>query len=486
MGAGIDVEGREVAHEDWGITRAPQYEFVATTDVRPSTVYTAKRWPSQVYRSDDGGDTWRPLLFAKADSPQLNLEPNYLMGELGASEDNVCGLGINPADPDTVMTTDWMCCQMTRDGGETWQTLHTRAAPDQGPLAAGHRWVNNGLVLTTVWHYYIDPFEQHRHYMAYTDIHFARSEDAGSTWMVQLTRPTRNTTYELAFDPETPGRIWGAFADLHDIPNENVILGRHYRPTVSGGVGASDDFAETWRDSSQGLPAKSMTSIVLDPRSPKEARVLYVAAFEGGVFKSVDGGETWADKSEGLGAPDTNMRACRLILHTDGTLFCLVTALMRGREFLPDGPGLYRSRDGGERWECINESQPLLWPKDYDVDPRDSNVIYMGAADAGGREEGGLYKTTDGGGIWRRIAREGPLTFGATVHPKRPGWVYMTVCENDDRPGLWLSKDAGETWRPFLGVPFSMIQRVSFDREEDSIIYVCTFGGSVWRGPAEE
>ena len=28
-------------------------------------------------------------------------------------------------------------------------------------------------------------------------------------------------------------------------------------------------------------------------------------------------------------------------------------------------------------------------------------------------------------------------------------------------------------------------QRVTFDPKDESIIYVSTFGGSVWRGPAE-
>jgi len=44
------------------------------------------------------------------------------------------------------------------------------------------------------------------------------------------------------------------------------------------------------------------------------------------VYKSTDGGKSWGKASEGLGAPGVNMRACRLILHADGTLFCLVTA----------------------------------------------------------------------------------------------------------------------------------------------------------------
>jgi photosystem II stability/assembly factor-like uncharacterized protein len=337
-----------------------------------------------------------------------------------------------------------------------------------------------------VWHYYIDPFERDRHYIAYTDVKFARSVDAGRTWMSDFAEPLRNTTYELAFDPEVPGRIWGAFADMHDIPNGNIIYGRHYREQSGGGVGISQDFAVTWKDTSVGLPKEPVTSIVLDPRSPKNARILYAALFEAGVFKSVDGGVSWVKKSEGLGAPDKNVRACRLILHPDGTLFCLVTALIKDGAFQPEGPGLYCSKDGGESWKCLNKSQPLLWPKDYDVDPRNSNVIYLGAADAYRSQEGGLYKTGDGGLTWNRIAREGPETFGATVHPKRPDWVYMCLTESAPGSGLWLSKDAGKSWKPFLGIPFRNIQRISFDPADESVIYVDTFGGSVWKGPADE
>ena len=120
------------------------------------------------------------------------------------------------------------------------------------------------------------------------------------------------------------------------------------------------------------------------------------------------------------------------------------------------------------------------------VDPRDSNVIYLGAADANESREGELYKTTDGGKTWKLIAREGSQTFGATVHPKRPDWVYMCLTEGAPGSGLWLSKDGGSSWKPFKGIPFRNVQRVSFDSADDSLIYVNTFGGSIWKGPAEE
>jgi len=486
MGKGIEVAERVLTRGGRSWVSIPSYTFIVTNNVLPETVYVAQSRPGQVYRSDDAGDNWEPTYFANPNEEGFNVEPSYSMAETGRGGSTASGLGIDPNNPKRVVMTDWFKCQITSDGGRTWQTLHTRSAEPERFLEKGQRWINNGLVVTSVWHYYIDPFERNRHYIAYTDVKFARSEDAGETWISDFASPLRNTTYELAFDPEIPGKIWGAFADMHDIPNGNIIYGRHYREQSGGGVGITEDFAVTWTDTSEGLPQEPLTSIVLDPKSPMNARILYAAVFEAGVFKSVDDGRTWTKKSKGLGAPGQNMRACRLILHEDGSLFCLITALQEEGKFQAEGPGLYRSRDGAESWEYLNGSQPLLWPKDYDVDPRDSSVIYLGAADADEREEGGLYKTTDGGNTWKRVAREGPQTFGATIHPKRPDWVYMCLTESAPASGLWLSKDAGQNWKPFRGIPFRNIQRISFDETDESVIYVNTFGGSVWKGPAEE
>jgi len=464
--------------------RRMQYEFVLTTDVNPSRAYAARGEDGRVFRSDDRGATWRDTLFPSMNSARFNVGPNYLIDERGDGGDTISGFGINPADPEHVIVTDWMDCFITRNGGKTWASAHTRSADVAGRRGKGMRWINTGLVVTTVWNYYLDPFEPNRHYIAYTDIGYARSTDAGKTWYWHTGRPLRNTTYELAFDPDIPGTIWAALADLHDIPQSNVISGRHYFPRASGGVGVSTDFGKTWTDTSQGLPKKPITSVVVDPKSPKGSRTLYASAFEDGVYQSSDGGKSWLKMSNGLGAPGTNMRACRIMMHHDGTLFCLVTGLRRDRRFVAEGPGLYRSTDRGKSWTWINRSRPLLWPKDYDVDPRDSHIIYLGAADADSAE-GGLYKTMDGGITWARIARKDGDCFGATIHPRKPDWVYLCIAEGETNPGLWLSKDAGNTWKALEGMPFRNAQRVSFDPTDDSLIYVSTFGGSVWRGPAD-
>jgi hypothetical protein len=205
-----------------------------------------------------------------------------------------------------------------------------------------------------------------------------------------------------------------------------------------------------------------------------------------GVFKSVDDGRTWACRTNGLGSP-LNMRVSKLVLHRDGTLFAMICAKRAGagKPFLPEGVGLYRSRDGAQNWEKVNASQDFLYPKDFSVHPADSRRLVAGVCDTSYEDKsGGLYSTKDGGRTWERIGRKGPQTFGGYFHPQHEGWIYMTLTEDAPDAGLWLSQDEGRTWRAFDGLPFANIQRVEFDSADSQRIYATTFGGSVWRGPA--
>lgn len=278
--------------------------------------------------------------------------------------------------------------------------------------------------------------------------------------------------------------MWGAFSDVHDIPNDNIISERHghNRP---GGVCISYDFGASWKHEAKGIPPKPVTSIVLDPKSPKNARTLYAGVFMEGVYKSTDDGKTWILKKNGLGHPQ-NMRVYRVILHKDGTLFAMVCAKRPayGKPLMSDGVGLYRSQDGAETWNKVNVSRLFLYPKDFNVHPEDSNIILVGTCDSNRQDKsGGLYRSEDGGSTWQRIGREGRQTFGGYFHPKFDGWIYMTLTEGAPGAGLWLTRNNGRTWEAFDELPFSNIQRVVFDPSDHTLMYVTTFGGSVWRGP---
>jgi len=493
----------------------PRYSHIVANDADPARAYVACRGTSYfppnhntIYRTDDAGASWRAVFFADPRFKQHNVEDDWMTTYRGTSWVGApLHMEISPTDPNMVMRTDGMFMFFTRDGGASWQAGHalkaTEAADD-----ASITWANNGLVVTTTWNYYVDPHQPHRHYIAYTDIGFARSLDRGRTWRwwgpakakgeahtFPIPRRWINTCYELAFDPDIPGKMWGVFSGHHDIPNENSIWRGTGKSRWPGGVCVSRDFGVTWRALRNGLPEKPCLSIVLDPTSPKGRRTLYVSVYDHGVYKSTDDGRSWVRKSQGLGHPD-NMRVCRLILHRDGTLFVLITGMRvpAGGPFTTKGVGLYRSRDGAESWELVNRSCPLLYPKDFAVDPADSRVIFIGACDAPTRTalqglapQGGLWRSRDGGRTWKRVLRKRRTHFGATFHPKRKGWVYATTTGWSGAPEgtLFLSKDGGETWRSFPGIPFAQTQRVHFDPADPDVIYVTTFGGSVWKGPAE-
>ncbi len=495
MGQGINTDTK--AADQYAYGPISQYRQVLTTDARPETVYvfntaTGFHPPhfDTVYRSDDAGQTWRDTYFMDPRFKRYNVAPDYVTASTGQSfkgGETPFGAAICGSDPERVLLVRNEA-QITHNGGTNWFCGSTYPAPGQKP-GPGSAWVCNGLVVTTTWHYYIDPFEPNRHYICYTDLGWARSLDGGKTWIWWDPRswsPWRNTCYELAFDPEVPGKIWGAFSDVHDIPNDNIISERHGNK-YPGGVCLSTNFGASWKPTAEGLPRKAVTSVVLDPGSPKGSRTLYAGVFEAGVYKSTDDGKSWVLKKNGLGAPE-NMRVYRVHLHADGTLFAIICAKRSGsrKPLLPEGVGLYRSINAGESWEKVNASQPFLYPKDFSVHPRDSNRILLGACDVSWEDkQGGLYLTEDGGRTWRRIGRQGPQTFGGYFHPEKQDWIYMTLTESAPGAGLWLTKNNGATWEPFDGLPFANVQRVEWDPRHRTRMHVTTFGGSVWEGPLE-
>lgn len=484
LGTGLNVETK--AFDEWAMGPIAQYQHVLTTDIRPETVYTFNSntgipppHNATVYRSDDAGKHWKSTFQADPRFPADNVEPDYQVVGDGQYYQGMPSVAIDANDPERLMVVD-TGIYVTTNGGKNWQCGHTRRAPD------GISWLCNGLVITTTWNYYIDPFDSNRHYIAYTDLGFARSTNGGGTWMwwpQQGRSPWNNTCYQLAFDPQTPGLVWGAFSNTHDIPNANIIYGGH-RSTYPGGVCVSTDHCATWTKSNSGLPAMAVTSIVLDARSPKGGRTLYAGLFGAGVYKSTDNGQNWTAHNAGLGSED-NKRICQLSVQPDGTLYALVTAFRQNNKFVAEGVGLYRSTDGADHWSLVNASQPLFWPKGFTVDPKDGKSIYLSACNANGQEQAGLYHSADGGITWKLLARKGPEHFGAFLSPTQPGWIYMTLTEGAPKSGLWLSKDHGATWVPITAFPFANTQRITFDPANPNQIYVTTFGGSVWTGPAD-
>ncbi|MGH7145409.1 MAG: hypothetical protein ACREJ2_14970, partial [Planctomycetota bacterium] len=415
MNEGINRDTKQF--DQYGEGEVPQYVRVLTTDANPNIVYAMNTstgfWPPHqptAFRSDDAGAHWRATLFMDPRfKGQYNVDWDYHTAVMHQSyQEGAEGAAIAPNDPNTLIRVGSMEGYITHDGGKSWFPAHTRLAPGQKPEADA-AFECNGLVVTTTWHYFIDPFKPNIHYICYTDIGFARSEDSGKTWRwwSETERPPwSNTTYDLAFDPNVPGKIWGAFSNVHDIPNANSVV-RRASDQGAGGVALSTDFGVSWKPTPGGLPDAPVTSIVVDPKSREGRRTLYCTVYGVGLFKSTDDGKSWVSKSKGLGSAE-NMRLYRVLLHPDGTLFCVITGKQVNRKFLEHGAGVYRSKDGGESWQSMNVTQPMPWPKDITLDPADSNILYVGLAGSYGSKIGGLFRTQDGGATWQKLADEGP------------------------------------------------------------------------------
>jgi len=495
MGQGINTQA---AKNEKGETMIAQYYLLGVAEGRPERVYvscsgTEFHEPNHetVFRSDDGGKTWRYTFNRDIRYPDCNLENGWIIYALGwgwggfhTKED---GFFVNPKHPDVAMWTDYGELNITTDGGKSWRQVYSRYAPGQPAPTQENpgRWQSAGLEVTSTWEYHIDPHNHKRHYICYTDIGFAISEDGGNTWFNNSGlsgTPWTNTTYALAFDPETAGLVYAAMSNNHDITGGFDGKG-------PGGVCVSTDSALHWKVASQGLPNAPCRSIVLDPKSPKESRTLYCAMYGHGLYKSTDGAKTWVKKTNGMDLTQT-AHVLFVKLHPDGTLFCAVSGKGQTWQNFTVPGSLYRSKDGGENWECITKSLKLHWTVDFDFDPKNSEVLYFAAITLPGKQEGGIYGTTDGGKNWTRLLRDedvagkgGPgFVHGmmVTVDPLHPEVVYLGTHTH----GLWYSTDAGKTWKQFEGVPFAMVNRVQFDPDDHGLIYVACFGGGIWRGRA--
>ena len=438
----------------------------------------------EVRRTTDGGETWSNSF--RMTGEQANVERSWVQTEIKwGYYITALGFGVNPVDAKLVMISTQGDFYISRNGGESWyQSMNQPVGVKPGD--PGYRYRSTGLEVTSSWRYYFDPSDHNRRYIAYTDIGFARSVDGGETWIYSARgAPWANTFYQVAFDPYVKGKLYAATSNRHDIPQWTHISSN--TPRHAGGICVSEDGGISWRVLGQGQPKLPSTSIAIDPTSPEGRLTLYATFYEGGVYKSTDNGETWVKKSQGFGRPG-NMHALSVQVHPKtGDLYAAVTAHRRGRDFPVPG-GLWKSTDGAESWTEITKDLRLAWPGNFAVHPEDPEVIYLTAATAPERREGGLYKTTDGGRSWKRILRDedfaksGPPGYVqvlfVNLHPENPDYVYLSTVAH----GLWMSPDAGNSWKQFEKFPFRSPTNVTFDPQDPTVMYVNTFGGGVWKG----
>jgi photosystem II stability/assembly factor-like uncharacterized protein len=399
--------------------------------------------PTGLYRSDDGGATWRKVNNA-------NPRPMYFSQ-----------VRIDPNDPEVVYLGG-VGLHQTLDGGKTIATDVAQPIHDD---------------VHAIW---IDPGNSN-HVLIGNDGGLASSYDMAKTWNFYPNLPV-GLFYHVSYDLATPYNVCGGMQDNYDWCGPSQVRGaagiaNHHWTTIQGGDGFvvlqdSADPRVIYSESQDGnmvrvdrVTGETMairpqaasgepplrwhwdTPIIHSPHDPK---VLYVAANK--VFRSPDRGLSWVAVS-----PDLTSNANRADIVTMG---------VKGSE-------LQISKDDGI----------VAWPTIVSLaeSPKKAGLLYTGT------DDGTLQVSRDAGKTWANVIDKvqgvPKGVFVSEVVPSRfdEGTVYATFDghrQNDYEPYVYVSHDYGQTWQPIVAnLKGEVARTLTEDLKNPDVLYLGTETG---------
>lgn len=223
--------------------------------------------------------------------------------------------------------------------------------------------------------------------------------------------------------------------------------------TIGAGVWYSPDSGETWKRSRMKLPFHAepgeiqVRALAVYPQNPH----YLLAGSEVGLYRSEDKGAGW----EMLESPLDGMQIWSVAVHpADPDIIFAGTK----------PPDVFRSRDGGKRWEklSIDIAEQCLAgaPKVTAIlfDPRDHRTVWVGV------EIDGVYRSRDGGDTWTHLPALGSQPINQDIHGLaislgQPAKILATTPD-----GIWTSTDEGESWALHAFPRFYEKDRISYCR----------------------
>jgi photosystem II stability/assembly factor-like uncharacterized protein len=365
-----------------------------------------------LYRSDDAGDSWRLV----SDKRELVSRPFYY--------DNITA---DPTNADVVYVGTEGFFKST-DGGRTWTTQRT-------PHGDNHDlWIN----------------PRNPEIMIQSNDGGANvSLTGGRTWSTQMNQPTAEI-YQVYVDDQYPYRVYGAQQD-----NTTVIVTS--LPLQGPPV---DDPSQTWR---QG-PGCETGPIIPHPTQPDTVYGSCKGQFSRMSLRTGVEQQYWVGAQSLYGMPP------RELTYRFQRVSPMEVSPHDPRVVYYGSQYLHRTTDGGVTWERISpdltandpryqyaSGEPITidvtgeetYSTLYSIreSPIEAGVIWTGAND------GPVHVTRDGGRTWADVTPRG-LPPGGRVQtveasPNRRGGAYVSVLRyllGDFQPYVYRTSDYGRTW----------------------------------------
>jgi len=441
-----------------------------------------------VYRTEDGGDTWQRVL----DLP------------------NGSAVEICEGDPNVAYAASLYSFYRSDDAGQTWR-LQAGVGEGQVVQVGEEMWGPPGVVAGFPIDLQCDPRNADRVFVnAYGGGNFL-SEDGGRTWQVASRGYSGALMFQIAVARDDPARVYA---------------------TARSGLFASSDGGQTWEGLSYG-PARALEGLAIAV-DPWDAQHILASVGDAGPLPklSTDGGHTWRDVGHelmdkglqgmatrfrfspterglvlagvGNGACQTKGEGCEepgggIILSRDGgqtwtpsgldgqQVLNLAFAADGRRVYATVAPArVYRSDDGGETWEMVNDdaTQGMPPPPDPDmprtaplalaVDPTNRERLYIGFV------RGGAAISDDGGRTWRPASSGMPPEVSVkaiVVDPTDPQVLYAGAAES----GIYFSTDGGATWQELNDGLLTRNVRDLALSTDGRVLYMASEGGGAFR-----
>jgi photosystem II stability/assembly factor-like uncharacterized protein len=291
------------------------------------------------------------------------------------------------------------------------------------------------------------------------------SPDGGSTWNFMGLKDAGQIS-NIVIDPRDPNIVLVG------------VLGHIWGPNVDRGVFRTTDGGKTWQKVLYVDETTGVSSLIMDPNNPmvlfaglwpmrRYPWMLESGGATGGIYRSNDGGTTWKKLTDGLPEGQTG----RIGLAAAPSNPRHIYALVESKTGI-----LWDSNDLGDHWKMVSSNHTLnarpFYFSQMVVAPNDESKLYFLSF--------GVVLSEDGGKTARTIsARVHPDHHAMWIDPQDPGRI---IDGNDG--GVYISSDAGRTWRYLDNIPIEQFYSVAQDDETPYNLCGGLQDNNAWCGPS--